>query len=266
MLEYTRPGSISTQENVELINTAGQSSVVLVCEHASNFVPVEFAGLGLDDDALASHIAWDPGALAVAQTLSSLLDAPLVATAVSRLIYDCNRPTQAPGAVPEKSEFYDIPGNQGLEPSERLTRSERFYQPFRTAVTEAIDGVQKAGRSPVVITIHSFAPVYKGEKRNLDIGILHGTDARLADHMLAAIHGDGKLAARRNEPYGPADGVLFTLSEHAAPRRLLNAMIEIRNDLVADTEAQQAMAAHLAGFINQALADLEVDTACEVSS
>ena len=62
---------------VEVRNPAGAGAFLIVCEHASNFIPDSFAGLGLDDAALESHIGWDPGAMAVAETMSSLLDAPL---------------------------------------------------------------------------------------------------------------------------------------------------------------------------------------------
>lgn len=256
----------ATQDEVELINASGKGGVVLVCEHACNFVPDEFSALGLDEAALNSHIAWDPGALAVAEILSSAFDAPLIAPTVSRLIYDCNRPAQAKSAVPIKSEVYDIPGNVGLSDEDRLKRSERFYQPYRTALVQAIEGALAAGRSPAIVTIHSFTPIYKGEPRDLDLGILHDTDARLADKLLTLIKDEGELAARRNDPYGPADGVTYTLAEHAVPRGLLNVMIEIRNDLIAQADMQQAMARRLADYLQTAFAHLNTDLKREMTS
>jgi len=119
----TAAHSDASQGGVQLINAEGKGEVVFVCEHASCFVPDEFAGLGLDADALKSHVAWDPGAWAVAQELSAIFDAPLVAPGVSRLVYDCNRPAQAQSAVPQKSEIYDIPGNFGLDAAGRLARA-----------------------------------------------------------------------------------------------------------------------------------------------
>jgi predicted N-formylglutamate amidohydrolase len=44
-------------------NAAGSGPFLIVCEHASSFIPPEFGALGLDAGALASHIARDPGAL-----------------------------------------------------------------------------------------------------------------------------------------------------------------------------------------------------------
>ncbi|MFC6490697.1 N-formylglutamate amidohydrolase, partial [Nitratireductor sp. GCM10026969] len=96
---------------VETINAEGAGTVVLSCEHAANFIPPEFADLGLAREVLESHIAWDPGASAVARHLSRHLDAPLVAQRVSRLVYDCNRPPDAEAATPARSEAYAVPGN-----------------------------------------------------------------------------------------------------------------------------------------------------------
>ena len=119
---------------------------------------------------------------------------------------------------------------------------------------------------PAIISIHSFTPVYKGERRKFDIGILHDADSRLADELLTSIGLEGKLTCLRNLPYGPDDGVLHTLGEHAAPRGLLNAMIEIRNDLLADSIAQLAMAKCLARHIRAAMAVFNVGLKNQVSA
>ena len=52
---------------VHVDQMADAPSVIVVCEHATNRVPAHLAGLGLDDDILTRHIAWDPGALPVAK-------------------------------------------------------------------------------------------------------------------------------------------------------------------------------------------------------
>src|ERR671912_2375965 len=76
-------------------NPSGRSPVLLICEHASNHLPARYGSLGLGPAELESHIAWDPGALGVAQALSRLLDAPLVHAGVSRLVLDLNRDPSA---------------------------------------------------------------------------------------------------------------------------------------------------------------------------
>lgn len=239
---------------VETINAHGAGPVTLACEHASNAIPSEFGDLGLSKQALESHIAWDPGAYAVAQRLSALLDAPLVAQTVSRLVYDCNRPPHASDATPAQSEIYAIPGNADLTEAERAERARRFYEPFRAALAACLDARMAAGQAPVLVTIHTFTPVYFGVRREVELGILHDRDRRLADALLGTLAAERGWIVRRNEPYGPEDGVTHTLADQALPRGLYNVMVEIRNDLVRDASGQERVASLLAQHLKRAVA------------
>ncbi len=236
-----------------MLNETGTAPVLLVCEHASNHIPAHLDHLGLPPSTRISHIAWDPGAMAVATHMSRIMDARLVASTVSRLIYDCNRPPKAVGAMPERSEQFDIPGNVGLTNAQKTDRVATVYEPFQTLLTETI---ATAPIPPVLVTIHSFTPVYMGKSRAVEIGILHDSDTRLADAMLDLAPAHTELNTQRNAPYGPEDGVTHTLKLHALPNGLLNVMIEVRNDLITDEASQLAMAKTLANLINDALAAL----------
>jgi predicted N-formylglutamate amidohydrolase len=241
---------------VKVTNPSGDGAFVIVCEHASNFIPPELDNLGLSEDALNSHISWDPGALQVAQAMSVALDAALVASQVSRVVFDCNRYPGAQSAVPMRSENVDIPGNAGLSPTALQARAERFYEPFRDALSALIDQRMEADRAPVILTVHSFSPVYEGVKRDLDIGIIHDEDARFANEVLKITDAQTEFTVLRNAPYGPPDGVTHTLVEHAIQRGLLNVMIEIRNDLIATPASQKAMAQWQSSLMTKALAAL----------
>lgn len=238
---------------VSVINPDGASDLILVCEHASNGMPSNFNNLGLNDEVLVSHAAWDPGALAVAKILSHDLDATLIYQNYSRLIYDCNRPPDAAGAMPLKSEIYDIPGNLNLSEAERFARTSALYVPFHDEISELIQERRLAGRNVVVATVHSFTPIYHGQQREVEIGILHDTDSRIADEMIANAVGH-EWRVERNEPYGPADGVTHTLRLHALPLGLRNVMIEVRNDLVADEAGERKVANFLYELLNKSLA------------
>lgn len=227
---------------VQTINAAGTSDIVLVCEHASNRIPASLNGLGLSEAALTSHAAWDPGAQAVALLLSKSLDAVLVSAGFSRLVYDLNRPPEHPDAMRPVSEIYRIPGNLALSEEQRTQRTGSLYTPFHAEIEQVLDRCQASGRTPVLVTIHTFTPVYLGKPRAVELGILHDTDARLADLMLAAAPQVTSLTTLRNEPYGPQDGVAHTLQMHGLPRGLMNVMLEIRNDLVTNADQQIEMA------------------------
>lgn len=231
----------------------GKSAVLLVCEHASRTLPAYFGDLGLSAEALNSHIAWDPGALAVARGISANLDAPLVYQRFSRLIYDCNRPPESASAMPEISEIYSIPGNHNLAASEREARTEALYRPFHARIEDVIRQRRARGQDSIIVTMHSFTPVYRGKERAVELGILHDTDERFANRMLE-IAGDAPLyRTERNQPYGPEDGVTHTLQLHGLANNLKNVMIEIRNDLIVDDVGQEVMADYLTGLIQQSL-------------
>ena len=241
---------------VEVIDAEGAADVVLICEHASNRVPRSLNALGLDPAVLESHVAWDPGAAPVARLMAEALAAPLVLQRFSRLVYDCNRPPDAASAMPARSEIFDIPGNAGLDRAARMARVEGLYRPFRKSVAAMIDRHMRRGATPAVVTIHSFTPVFHGRPRSVGLGFLHDTDARLADALLGLCGDATDLQIRRNEPYGPEDGVTHTLQVDAIARGLPNVMIEIRNDLIATPDQQAAMATRLAGLIRRALGRL----------
>ncbi|AWI82956.1 N-formylglutamate amidohydrolase [Alloyangia pacifica] len=234
----------------------GRGPALVLCEHASNAIPARYDGLGLHEEDRRSHAAWDPGALALARRLAEALDAPLVSGTVSRLVYDLNRPPEAASAMPTKTETVDVPGNIGLSPEERARRTREVYDPFCAAVTGTVV-TRKTLETPfALITVHSFTPCWFGVPREVEIGILHDADSRLADRMLdEASRLPGRCIAR-NDPYGPEDGVTHSLKLHGIANELPNVMIEVRNDLLADQTGIETIAGELLTLLRPALAGL----------
>lgn len=243
-------------EAAELYNAEAAGPFLFVCEHAANAFPEPFGALGLDPEAKDAHVAWDPGALGVARRLSDRLDSPLVTATVSRLIYDCNRPPDAPEAMPARSESYEIPGNRGLAGAARLARTEAVYLPFQAALTAQLARALARGRRPVLVTVHSFTPIWFGMARAVAFGVIHDTDPTFARIVTAIAARRLAFGAKLNEPYSAADGVAHTLKLHATPHDLPHAMLEIRNDLISDAAAEEAMADQLALVLTEALSQM----------
>ncbi len=238
-------------------NASAMGRIVMVCEHASNAMPPPWGDLGLSQDQRRAHIAWDPGALGLMQALAQRLDAVTLHATASRLIYDCNRAPDMAGAMPARSEVHDIPGNAAIAPPERLARTEALYLPFTDALHGLIARRIALGLRPVVITIHSFTPVWHGVPRAVEFGVIHDADPRLARAILVQAQARTDLEAQLNAPYSAADDVTHTLRLHATPYGLPNAMLEIRNDLIATPEAEVAMAERLAPVIAAAVEMIE---------
>ncbi len=233
-------------------NRAAQGRIVFVCEHASNAFPAPWGDLGLTAQQRAAHIAWDPGALGVMRGLAARLDAVSVHAPVSRLIYDCNRAPDMAGAMPARSEVHDIPGNAAISHSARAARTAAIYAPFHAGLHAVLAERIALGLAPVVITIHSFTPVYFGHYRAVEFGVIHDADPTLGLAIMAQT-ASLDLQCGLNAPYSAEDDVTHTLRLQATPYGLPNAMLEIRNDLIATPEAEAAMAARLAPILNAAL-------------
>lgn len=245
-----------TEKAVEIVNETGGGPVILVCEHASNHFPAAWGDLGLDVAARESHAAWDPGAEALATLLAQAIDAPLVAGRVSRLVYDCNRPPEDPSAMPERTETIAVPGNAGLGAAARAARVRAVYAPFTDALAGLITRRRAHGTPLALVTVHSFSPAWFGAPREVEMGILHDDDSRLADAMLSLAPSLPHRRIARNAPYGPEDGVTHTLRLHGLENGLPNVMLELRNDLLKTDNARKAIADDVLALLRPALAAL----------
>jgi predicted N-formylglutamate amidohydrolase len=230
------------REAVGVVNPEGRGPFVLVCDHASNWVPSTLQGLGLPPEELGRHIAWDPGALELASRMSILLDAPLVHATISRLVLDVNRDPLHPGSVVTISEDTVIPGNRGLSAAERSKRVRSIYEPYHQALAQLI-----AGRAapPRLISIHSFTPVFRREPRPWHVGVLSAEDRRLADPLLELLRAQAGLHVGDNQPYAPTDGVYHTLERHSRARGLHSVLLELRADMIDDDSLRTVWASRL---------------------
>jgi predicted N-formylglutamate amidohydrolase len=253
-----------------ITNRNGRSPVVLVCDHASNFIPDEFAGLGLAAADLDGHIAWDPGALPVCQDIAAALDAAVIESCVSRLVVDCNRPLDAPDLICPISETTPIPGNARLSAEERARRIELVYEPYHGALEAVVAERLRDRRETWLVAIHSFTPFYKGVARPWHIGVIHDDDERMARPLISALAGIKGVEVGDNVPYSPADRVYFTMERHARMRGIPCVMIEIRNDelsttagcsLWADRIAETLAAMNLARGVRHDSGPMEADIA-----
>ncbi len=235
-------------------------AVVLICEHASNAIAAPWQALAQDDAALRAHAGFDPGALGLAHALGPLLargtgPVELIHAPLSRLVYDLNRSPDRLDAVPERTEAFAVSANAGLTPDDRLDRMRQIYLPFHALVRARIARALTLGHRPCIVTVHSFTPAWLGVPRTVEFGVIHDDlpDLALAIHKGAA---DTGLTSRLNEPYSAADHVTHTLRLHALPYALPNAMLELRNDLIAMPAQQDGIAARLAPVLIRAMAEV----------
>ncbi|MBB5220647.1 putative N-formylglutamate amidohydrolase [Amaricoccus macauensis] len=238
-------------------HVAGQpgSRVLLLCDHASNAVPslIE-GGLGLSEAEMGRHIAYDIGARGLTLGLARRLGAEALLTRFSRLVIDPNRGEDDPTLVMRLYDGTVVPGNRHPTAAEVERRLTRLHRPYHDAVDAALDRVIAGGQTPAIVSIHSFTPQLKGRPpRPWQVGILWHRDGRLARPLMARLRAEG-LCVGDNEPYsGELEG--DTLSRHGTKRELPHVLIEVRQDLIATPEGEEAWAARLAPVIGEVIAE-----------
>ncbi len=202
--------------------------------------------LGLPEEERRRHIGWDIGIAGVAERLSAMLDAHLVAQRYSRLVIDCNRPPDAASSIPLISEATTVPGNDGLSREAAQSRRRLIFDPYHARIDEAIDNRLRAGRPTVLVSLHSFTPSYAGISRPWHIGTLYQRDRVLPPLLLQGLRAEPDLVVGDNEPYAVSDDTDYTIPVHGERRGLMNTGIEIRQDLISDQAGETAWAERLA--------------------
>lgn len=239
-----------------VLRAEGGSAFVLVCDHASARIPRSLGSLGLSEGERASHAAWDIGAAAVAQALSTRLDASLVLQNYSRLVVDCNRPPHSAEFITTQSEWGQVSGNLRLGPEQTQAREAQIFAPYHAAIAALLDRRARSRQPTILIAVHSFTPVYRGESRPWQIGLMYRKDRGLAAEMLKRLGRDERLTVGDNEPYSIDDDFDHTLPLHGEQRGIVHVGIEIRQDLIADETGQKNWAGRLASLLKQLPAEL----------
>jgi predicted N-formylglutamate amidohydrolase len=225
---------------------------LITCDHATNTVPPEINGgdLGLPREDMERHIAYDVGAYEVSKHLGEILNAPVIAANFSRLVIDPNRGEDDPTLLMKLYDGSIIPGNRHADAAERERRLDMCYRPYHDAL-----GRLAALPHAVIVSMHSFTRQLRGrEPRPWHVGVLHTPDERFSRPLINRLKAEDNLCVGVNEPYTgvlPGDAIDTHCTSHGRP----NALIELRNDLIADHAGQRAWAERLAVILQDALSD-----------
>lgn len=211
-----------------------KGGIVLVADHASNFVPPDI-DLGIDPALLDEHIAIDIGVAEVAERMGF----PAHLATVSRLVCDLHREEDHPAVVPETSDGHLVPGNVGADVEARLAR---FHRPYHAAMEDWLTTVEPA----LIISLHSFTPALKSAPapRPWEVALLYNRDDRAARHALRLFEERG-LTVGDNEPYSGKQ-LNATMNRHAEAHGRPYLAIEVRQDQILDDGGQARWAALIA--------------------
>ncbi|MGA3308098.1 MAG: N-formylglutamate amidohydrolase [Xanthobacteraceae bacterium] len=237
---------------VTAYNAGGRSPFLLVADHAGNAMPRALGRLGVPEAECERHIAWDIGIAGLGRFLADALDAALIQQSYSRLVIDCNRPPGSAASIPEISELTPIPGNVALSEADKAARAREIFRPYHERIEAELERRRQAGRPAVLIALHSFTPVFKGVARPWHAALLYNRDPRFAHRLLALLNEEPGLIVGDNEPYSVSDATDYTIPVHGERRGLQHALVEIRQDLIAEENGQRAWALLLARLLPRA--------------
>lgn len=204
--------------------------IFISCEHASNRVPNPYQHLFAGQEAvLETHRGYDLGILPLAETLAAEFHSPLISADVTRLVVDLNRSRNGRSLF---SEF-----TRGLPACEREAILRRYHTPYWSAVEDIVAGIIALNRRVLHLSIHSFTPIFHGEIRNADIGLLYDparTDEKswCLQWQKALTTSQSGLRIRRNYPYrGNADALVTALRKRFKAEDYLGIELEINQQI-----------------------------------
>src|SRR5258705_8378465 len=242
----------SALEHYEIRNDGAAPSLLFLCDHAANAVPAELGSLGLPLSDFQTHIAHDIGAASLTRALADRFAAPAILARWSRLIVDLNRGADDPTVVMKLSDGRIIPGNRMLDQAGVRMRVARYHAPYHERIAAEIAMARERAIAPVLVSMHSFTPVWRGKARPWHVGILWDRDARLAKPLMARLAREGAIIVGDNEPYS---GALENdcLYRHGTMNGLPHVLIEVRQDLMADESGILRWAARLEHALRDAI-------------
>lgn len=221
---------------------------VIVCDHATNFVPPELQNLGISEADLNRHIGWDIGAAAIARILADRFDSPLTLGRVSRLVIDCNRQLDAFDLIPEISDGTVIPGNQNLSVQAKQDRIDRYFYTYHDAVEKTLAGRE----DKIFLSVHSMTDRMRGIFRPWPIAFSSDEDRTLVEPMLAALRVGAEFPVGDNEPYNLDPTVDYSTPFHAIRRGMRHLQVEFRQDEITDEAGQRLWAERFADALVRA--------------
>jgi predicted N-formylglutamate amidohydrolase len=147
---------------------------LVTCEHGGNQIPERFAQW-FDKATLATHKGWDIGILPIAQRFSEFFGFSLHYSEISRLLVELNRSLDNPGLF---SEF-----TSQLSDATKKAILNEYYFPYREKVALEIEEAAKEGKKVIHLSFHSFTPVFNGDIRKTDIGLLFDPKRQLEEEF-----------------------------------------------------------------------------------
>jgi predicted N-formylglutamate amidohydrolase len=242
-----------------ILNTNLRSPILLTCEHASRRIPKNLGKLGLTAAELrGAKDLYDPGSEQLTRMLAEKLGASILLATTSRLVIDYNRRLDMQGVAGNayhapalktelltelegKEKIVPIVPNQKKSAQLAAMRYKQYVQPYQTAGIACAQRLVATYGHCLVLSVHSFYPVYRGEVRKTDIDVLYDVAVREGKEFAQTVKKQTSLVVAENNPWGmrDVDGGVFKSLQMVPGVTLL--AVDINNRLLQSHRAVQAL-------------------------
>lgn len=241
-------------ENAKILDYRDPESpnnqVLITCEHATNDLPEDYSWSENDKrNFVDEHWGLDIGAFQMAHALAKDLKCVFVHSLYSRLLLDTNRSIVSDTLFRKFGDGKEVELNKDLTFEEEQARIKRFYIPYCEALREISLKVDPT----YIISVHSFTPVYQGEPRSMEIGVLHGHDST---KLAVKVNDEMKAKGYYSELNKPYDGITtmgtvksLIYAKHPTKREGLT--FEFRNDILSNKKKCRKLQADTVDVMNK---------------
>jgi len=223
----------TTNESFKFVTPQGaaiDSQILITCEHASNRLPEPYHW-GTSEDLKNQHWAIDLGAEQLTRNLIKKFGSVALIANVSRLLIDYNRPLVGPNSETLfrlKCDDNEVSFNKDLDEEEKERRIKSYHEPYQKQYQMLLDKPE----FKYVISVHSYTNCYEGNKRDVEIGILHRHECPQSIALAQNIKDEFKKLGydcRLNEPW---TGEIMDILKQAHSKNKIAFAIEVRQDIL----------------------------------
>jgi predicted N-formylglutamate amidohydrolase len=218
-------------EAYETYGYPGQGPYLITCEHASCRIPSPLRTDASDRAWLGTHWGWDIGARTVARELVRSSGSHSVMARFSRLVCDPNRDPVAGDFLRRRVEGIPLSFNMNVDQEEISRRLSLYHEPFHSAVDAGLRARLNTLGDVLLLSIHSFTPVFDHRLRTMDMGVLFNPYEAVALRLKTELEAEGFVTAL-NEPYSALNGMAYSVERHGTEHDVIYLELEVNQALI----------------------------------
>lgn len=221
----------TTTDAFETFGSLGAGPFFITCEHASNRVPAPLRTTAMDRAWLETHWGYDIGARTLARELIRATGSYGVMARFSRLVVDANRHPEHPDLIRRSTEGHTLGFNSAVDADERARRVRLYHEPYHAAVDQGLRArLQQASGDVLLLSVHTFTPVWNNRVRPMDVGVLFAPHEAVARRLEDELRREGFETAL-NKPYSGREGLIYAAARHGDGHQIVFLELEVNQSL-----------------------------------